>query len=162
MESIREHRDATRRDALNIALAGSRTLPRKFAYKWVEGILMALPEDSAVIMRRGLSTDINPFENDCYSMCKAMGMHVIWARPNPSKGRASVYTRDLEMVQRSDVVALFVSKQDVEMGYSGTFHLFEKAMDENKPVYAWSVSRDGSPERWGESDDENKYDWLFA
>jgi hypothetical protein len=62
------------------------------------------------------------------------------------------------MVAKADLVVLVLDEEDAEGGYSGTYHLYEKALEIDRPVYGWLATGI----RWGEHDPEGQYAHLFV
>lgn len=145
---------------MKVAIAGSRRLPAGQAPRLLIRFLAALPEDALILLRKGAFTEPGHFERDVESLCSILRLDWEWIVPRPTDetpGRASVYFRDMEMVEQADLVLLFLAPDDVIMGYSGTWHLLEKAFDINRPVYAYSVDERGNVERVGEYDPEHQF-----
>ena len=142
---------------MKVVIAGSRRLPKGQAPRLLIRFLAALPEDAIILMRRPASIDAMPgmFEIDVSGLASILHLDVEWFKPAPTDrhpGRASVFLRDIEMVRKADLVVLFVTPEEVEEAYAGTMHLLDKAMDEDRPVYAYSVDREGVIKRVGEYD----------
>jgi len=147
---------------MKVAIAGSRRLPAGQAPRLLVRFLAALPEDAIILMRRPASIDAMPgmFEIDVSGLASILHLDVEWFKPAPTDrhpGRASVFLRDVEMVSRADLVLLFFASEDVEPGTSGTSHLFDQALQQNRPVYAYAVAADGKVSRVGEYDPEHLY-----
>jgi len=146
---------------MKIAIAGSRRLPAGQAPRLLIRFLAALPADATILLRKGAYTEPGRFESDVENLCSILHMNWEWSIPNPTAttvGRAAVFLRDVEMVSRSDLVMLFFVPEDAEMGTSGTSHLFDQALQQNRPVYAYTVADDGKVTRVGEYDPDH----LFA
>ena len=146
---------------MKVVIAGSHRLPKGQAPRLLIRVLATLPEDATILMRRSMRDGVRgPFEVDVDDLCTILHMNVEWFEPAPTDrhpGRASVFLRDIEMVRKADLVILFVTPDEVENGYAGTMHLMDKAMDENRPVYAYSVDHEGKISRVGEYDPEHLY-----
>lgn len=147
---------------MKITLAGSHRLPAGTAPRALLHVLLRLPTDCLVLLRAPVSGHCGPFEADVAVVCDILGIAYEYRRPDvvQTPGRASVFARDIEMVAESDLVLVYLSPEDAETGYSGTYHLFEKALEDERPVYGWLVG-DGL-ERWGEYDPEHLYADLLA
>jgi len=149
---------------MKVVIAGSRRLPRGQAPRLLIRFLAALPEDAIILMRRGMHGQVpGPFEFDVVGLCYVLHLDVEWLEPAPTDrypGRSSVFIRDIEMVRKADLVILFVTPEEVADAYAGTMHLLDKAMDEDRPVYAYSVSQDGTVKRVGEYDPHDWYTHL--
>ena len=147
---------------MKIVIAGSRKLPDGKAPFMLIRFLGALP-DGAVVLLRCPYKEGNlpgPFEKDVAALCDALNIPVEWHAPEPtilSPGRVSVYVRDIEMVTKADLVLLFLTEEDALFGYSGTTHLMDKALDQNRPMYAYRVEKGGRVFRIGEHDPENAF-----
>lgn len=151
---------------MNIVIAGSRRLPRGQAPRLLLHLLASLSqakgEGSLVFLRSGLKR-MGTFEEDVMHLCEIL--HIPWApvRPEPDDkhpGRASVYIRDIELVDTADLVILFFTPEDAEDGYSGTYHLLDKCLDTGKPVHAYTVSQAGRVARFGDYDPDHQYEKL--
>jgi len=150
-------------DRLKITIAGSRRLPAGQAPRLLVRFLAALPHDACILLRKGAYTEPGRFERDVESLCSILRLDWEWVVPRPTDttvGRASVYFRDIEMVERSDLVLLFFVPEEATDGYSGTAHLMEKALDADRPVYSYSVADDGKVERVGEYDPDHLFHEL--
>jgi hypothetical protein len=146
---------------VKVVIAGSRRLPRGQAPRLLIRFLAALPEDAIILMRRGMHGQVpGPFEFDVAQLCHILHLKNVWFEPEPTDrypGRASVFMRDIDMVRNAELVILFVTPEEVEDVYAGTMHLLDKALDEQRPVYAYSVDQDGKVKRVGEWDPDHLY-----
>jgi len=146
---------------VNVVIAGSHRLPAGQAPRLLIRFLAALPDDAIILMRRGMNGQVpGPFEFDVAQLCYMLHLGNMWFEPAPTDkypGRKSVFLRDIEMVRKADLVILFVTPEEVEDAYVGTMHLLDKAMDEDRPVYAYSVDQDGHVKRVGEYDTQHLY-----
>lgn len=125
--------------------------------------LAELPDDAVILLRHPAKSDEpGQFEHDVSVLAGILLLEVEWHRPDTdaTPGRGSVYHRDIEMVEQSDFALLFLVPEDAEEGYSGTMHLMEKAIDAGRPVYAYTVAKDGRVERVGEYDPFHQYSHL--
>ena len=150
-------------EEVKVTIAGSRRLPAGQAPRLLVRFLAALPDDAVILLRKGLYSEPGRFESDVESLCSILRLGWEWCVPAPTDttpGRSSVYFRDIEMVDRSDLVLLFLTPEDAEEGHSGTSHVFEKALDADRPVYAYSVGEDGKVERVGEYDPDHLFHEL--
>lgn len=143
---------------MKVVLAGSRKLPAGTAPRALLHFLLRLPPDCVVLLRGPLSGHSGGFETDVEMLCRMLAIDCEFRRPNTvsTPGRASVFARDIEMVAEADLVMVFLSAEDAESGYSGTYHLFEKALDDQRPVYGWLADENGTS-RWGEFDPDHLY-----
>jgi len=147
---------------MKVAIAGSRRLPKGHAPRLLIRFLAALPEDAVVMLRRPASIDAMPgmFEMDVSVLASVLQLDVEWVKPEPTdvtRGRSSVYVRDIDMVESADLVILFFAADEVAEGYGGTQHLLDKALAANRPVYAYSVDEYGTIERVGDYDPDELY-----
>ena len=147
---------------MKVAIAGSRRLPKGHAPRLLIRVLAALPEDAVVMLRRPASIDAMPgmFEMDVSVLASVLQLDVEWVKPEPTdvtRGRSSVYVRDIDMVESADLVILFFAADEVAEGYGGTQHLLDKALAANRPVYAYSVDEFGTIERVGDYDPDELY-----
>jgi hypothetical protein len=152
---------------MKVAIAGSRRLPKGHAPLLLVTFMAKLPDRSVILLRRSMGFDPpGAFEADVSMLAAFLRFDVEWFRPEPTAmttGRASVYRRDIEMVERSDLVILFFAADEVAEGYGGTQHLLDKALDANRPCYAYSVDEFGTIDRVGEYDPDHQYaDMLMA
>lgn len=146
---------------MKIAIAGSRRLPAGQAPRLLIRFLAALPADAVILLRKGLFTEPGRFESDVEHLCSFLHMDWQWCIPElreETTGRALVYFRDMTMVEQADLVLLFFTPGDAVEGSSGTAHLMEKALEADRPCYAYTVADDGKVARVGEYDPEH----LFA
>lgn len=145
---------------MKVVIAGSRRLPAGQAPRLLVRFLAALPADAVILLRKGRYTEPGRFELDVENLCSILHMDWEWCIPAPDKrtvGRAAVFFRDIDMITRSDLVVLFFAPDEATDGYSGTAHLMDKALDGDRPVYAYSVDGDGKVNRVGEYDPEHLY-----
>jgi hypothetical protein len=151
---------------MKVIIAGSRRLPRGQAPRLLIRFLAALPDDAVILMRRPRGDGSiagsmpGPFEMDALNLCGILHLEVEWFSPEPTDkhpGRASVFLRDIDMMEKADLAILFVHEDEVETGYSGTMHLMDKALDAGRPCYAYAVSKTGKVSRVGEYDPQNLY-----
>lgn len=148
-------------------IAGSHTLP-------LVGVVLIRPLYRAggaeVLLRRGLHTSAGPLERQVERICReltAVGLPcpVTWCVPELAGGRSSVFARDIEMVSAADLVLVFLDTASVEDVYSGTYHVFEQALVQERPVYAWTVQNLGETyvvRRFGEHDPDERFAELTA
>lgn len=147
---------------MKVVIAGSRRLPMGHAPRLLVRFLAALPDDAVVMLRRPRGeTPIGHFERDVADLSGILHLDIEWWRPEPTAttvGRVSVYVRDIEMVQRSDLIILFFAADEAAgEGYGGTQHLLDKALDANRPVYSYIVDEYGNVSRLGEYDPDHMY-----
>jgi len=147
---------------MKVVIAGSRKLPEGKAPFMLIRFLGGLPDGAVVLLRRPYDQGKLPgnFEQDVEALCDALNIPVEWHAPEPTilnPGRVSVYIRDIDMVAKANLVLLFFTTEDSIYGYSGTTHLMDKALDQNIPMYAYRVEKDGRVERVGEHDPENAF-----
>ena len=146
---------------MKVAIAGSRRLPKGHAPRLLIRFLAALPEDAVILMRRPMGRGLGgKFEEDVLLLADILHLDVEWFQPAPTdltRGRSSVYVRDIDMVEKADLVILFFAADEVAEGYGGTQHLLDKALAANRPVYAYSVDEFGTIERVGDYDPDELY-----
>lgn len=134
---------------MKIVLAGSRKVdPALLRTRLVE-FLGSVPGDAVEVhLRRGVWTVPGKFEQVVARICRDMaGVTVVWHQPQLDEdrsGRASVYHRDIEMVEGADMVLLFFEPNEAVDGYSGTAHLMDKAIAAGVTVEAFSIDDDGN------------------
>lgn len=145
---------------MKVAIAGSRRLPAGQAPRLLIRFLAALPDDTLILLRKGAFTEPGRFELDVEALCSVLRLDWEWCVPRPTPqtpGRASVYFRDIDMIERADLVLLFFAPDEATDGYSGTAHLMDKALDADRPVYAYAVYENGNVTRVGEYDPEHQF-----
>jgi hypothetical protein len=150
---------------MKVAIGGSRRLPAGQAPRLLIRFLVALPADSSILLRTPMSDAPGAFERDVFAVCQAVHLDVVWYRPEPTEtttGRASVYARDIDMIAAADLVLLFFVPEEAVDGYSGTAHLMDKALDQDRIVYAYTVDGTGDVRRFGEYDPEHRYADLVS
>jgi len=125
---------------MKVALAGASqmALTREVAHHALQ-TLAALPPGTTVLLRRGRETPPGDFEMLVHELCKSLSIPVEWRVPEPG-GRSQVYLRDVEMVQAADSVICYFHHDRVMTG--GTGHVAEKALDQEKPLYAYAQMDD--------------------
>jgi hypothetical protein len=145
---------------MKVAIAGSRHLPAGQAPRLLVRFLAALPADATILLRHPrFKASPGPFERDVAGLCNILHMAHEWCVPAPSAttpGRSSVYLRDIDMVAQADLVILFFAPEEATDGYSGTAHLMDKALDQDRPCYAYTVAEDGVT-RVGEYDPDSLF-----
>jgi hypothetical protein len=107
-----------------------------------------------------MDAPIGHFERDVADLAGILHLDIEWWRPEPTAttvGRASVYVRDINMIEKADLVVLFFATDEALEGYGGTQHLLDKALDANRPVYAYIVDEYGNVSRFGEYDPDHMY-----
>lgn len=145
---------------MKVAIAGSRRLPAGQAPRLLIRFLAALPDDALILLRKGAFTEPGRFESDVENLCSFLRIDWEWCVPAPTDtvvGRAAVYYRNIDMVERADLVLLFFDPDEASHGYSGTAHLMDKSLDAGRPMYAYSVAADGKVSRVGEYDPDHLY-----
>jgi hypothetical protein len=145
---------------MKVCIAGSRRLPKGQGPRLLVRTLAALPDDAIVLLRCPMNGVPEHFENSVAGLAHVLGLEVKFYMPAPTdtaRGRASVYVRDIDMVEAADVVLLFFTPLEAHDGYSGTAHLMEKSLDADRPMYAYTVADDGAVERIGEYDPESLF-----
>lgn len=145
---------------MKIVIAGSHRLPAGQAPRLLLRFMAELPDDAMIMLRSPVEGRPGEFERAVDLLCDIARLPRKWFKPEPTDahpGRASVYLRDIEMVNQADLVLLFIAAEDAESGYSGTMHLLDKALDADRPVYAYAIDEEGNVERVGEHDPEGQY-----
>lgn len=130
---------------MKVVVAGSRALPAG-ASSFAFPLLDALTKDDWVLLRKPKYANANHFENIIAAYCRYRDVPIKWFEPNPTEetpGRASIYVRDIDMIEEADRVLLFLTRDAAIAGNSGTYHLLEKALDAEVTIDAFSVGYDG-------------------
>lgn len=125
---------------MKVTFVGSRTLDLAQVSIPLLNELTKLPDDAQVLVRSGHS-EMGQFEHLTIRLCDALGIPVATRTPEIGKGRAGVYERDISMVEESEAVIAYFDQAHVMQG--GTAHVVEKAIDKEKPVYAYQVGATG-------------------
>lgn len=149
---------------MNIAIAGSRNLPTGHAVRSLVRLLTRAPEDARILLRHPYGEGpTGEFEDGVGHVCDVLGLKVEWCEPDTPRtpGRAGVFARDIDMVAKADLVVVLLSERDAKDGYSGTMHVFEQALQQERPVYGFIVHASGVTTRWGEFDPDNLYEGLL-
>lgn len=103
--------------------------------------LESQPSNATIVLRRGNKSEPGVFEQYIAEVAVSdLWMNVEWMRPDPEHGRGATFLRDLEFVERADVVLCFFDKPEMS---GGTQHVVEAAIDKDTPVYAWGFTDDG-------------------
>lgn len=127
-----------------VVIAGSRSLPTGIAPRILIRFLAGLPDGSRVLLRRGLFSQPNLFEAQVEKVCDLIGLRVQWCQPEPSAdamlGREATFARDLQMISWADLVLCFYDVAEIGDERSGTVALVEKALREEKVVYAYALN----------------------
>ena len=132
---------------MKLALAGSRRLPSAVGPLVLARFLAGLPEDTVVLLRRGILTSPGAFEQGVADFCGLINLKVEWRQPDPEiAGRASTYIRDVAMVADADLVIGFVTDDDLaQSNQSGTVHMIEKAWQAERPAFLYdTIWHDGA------------------
>lgn len=134
---------------MKIVLAGSRKIePTLLRSRLVEFLGSVHGDAVEVHLRRGVWTAPGKFEQTVARIAHDLGgITIVWHQPvlsDDHTGRASVYLRDIEMVEGADIVLLFFEPTEAVDGYSGTAHLMDKALMAGVTVEAFSVDEDGN------------------
>lgn len=146
---------------MNAVVAGSRRLPAKIAPRLLVRFLADLPEEATVCLRQPAYSEPEAFESDVEALCRILHIPVRWYAPQPYLlpdgstriGREGVLFRDNLMVEDADVVLTFVTDEEAASEvFSGTKHLAEQALNQERVVYLYRVHPDGHVERAGEHD----------
>lgn len=145
---------------MRVVIAGSRALPRGQAPRLLARFLAKFDDGDTVLIRTPKMGEPGPFERDVIKLCELFQVEVETFTPEPTPqtpGRGSVFLRDIEMVDKADLVLLFFTPTEAVEGYSGTAHMMEKALDAARPVYAYTVSEAGEVHRLGEYDPDDLF-----
>jgi hypothetical protein len=124
---------------VNLALAASRDVNLVWAVSAALVVLNKMPKGTTVLLRRPRSGNPQSFETMVSAGARAEGLHVDWfSPPEDVAGRASVFLRDIAMIERADILLAFFSPG--REGDGGTAHLAEKAVDRGIPVWTYLVT----------------------
>jgi hypothetical protein len=129
---------------MKVAIVGSRTLDLAAVSVPLLNELTRLPQESMVLIRSPRNEPRGDFEELLVRLCKALDIDYDFYLPATGSGRAGVFERDIHMVEHADVVIAYFDPKHIMSG--GTGHVVEKAIDAEKPVYAYEVDMTG--QRW--------------
>ena len=132
-----------------IAFVGSRGVMSQHVARHVAWKMLALPPHTSILVRCSTRGDPRSFEASVEALALAAGHVVTYVRPALG-GRAAVFRRDYEMVDRADIVEAYFRHDMVMDG--GTGHVVDAAIKRDKPVRAWVATEEGSVDRVGELD----------
>jgi hypothetical protein len=150
---ICEPNSCTGRALAEVAIAGSRRLPKGHAVRLLLDFLLHLPEGDRINLRRGIGGS-GEFEHDVLRLCDILQIPVRFWTPEPTKeqpGRMATWVRDLDMAQACEVLLAFVTPDDLADA-SGTLNLIEQAWRSEVATYAYLVDEMGWPHLYGSSD----------
>lgn len=149
---------------MKVVIGANRKLPPWPAGTALLALLRQLTPEDLVLLRRPLSGYLSAFEQVIATYCQVLEIPIQFRSPDTGRthGRASVFARDIEMVAAADLVVLLMTEQEAEGDYSGTFHLYEQALQQDRPVYVWVSGPRDRLVRWGEHDPQNLYAHLFT
>lgn len=163
-----------------IAIAGSRALDPGIAprllIRFLANVSQAQPA-ATVLLRRARSKPPGPFEEQVAGLCDLVGLKLEWCYPIaeeirkfsdadgepitehlPLTGREQTFARDMDMIDRADLVLCFWHARETGDEHSGTVALANKAVDQNKVVYAYEIDGDQLVNRVGEHDPTNVWE----
>lgn len=146
---------------MRILIAGSRSIQRVPDHLMHFIRVLVSGADVINLRRPQTITDRAPIghvELAAAGACAELHVQTKWWMPEPSdrtRGRVSVFVRDIDIVAGSDLVVAILDPLYDE--YSGTNHIVEKALDQAVPVYVFTPGL----ERIGEWDSENMYGRLI-
>lgn len=106
-------------------------------------LFATLPDVVTILIRKGNRRPPQPFEAMVERLATFRRMRVEHAVPEIGRNRVGTFVRDVEMVDRSDVVLVFLDPSEDPMGDGGTAHILQRAVDANRPLYAYAVHYDG-------------------
>lgn len=123
---------------MKVAFVGSRAVEVEEIVDHLLRTLVSLPGDTVVLLRRGRKTPAGDFESLTQALCLQLHINYEWCIPDEG-GREAVFQRDISMVDKADAVVAYFAPESVFDG--GTGHVVEKAMDADRPVYAYAPTR---------------------
>lgn len=131
---------------MNVGMAASGDFPVAAAARGILRVLVGLPPNTKILLRRGLHSEPGVFETLVAQLCDSLGIEYAWRRPEPG-GRGATFRRDVSLIGAADGVIVFFHPDRIMEG--GTGHLVEKAIDANVPVWAFTYN-EGIIDRVGE------------
>jgi len=120
---------------VRVAFVGSHSLDVSIVAGHLLKTLVSLPPETVVLLRKGRTTVPGDFETLTQALCLQLHIDFEWCIPDEG-GREAVFLRDIEMVTRADAVVAYFDADSVMQG--GTGHVVDKAMDIDRPVYAYA------------------------
>lgn len=151
-----------------IVVAGSRKLPPGAAPRLLVRFLANVSQrypDAVVALRSPREKAPSTFEVQAAEVAELLGLAVEWYAPEPAvdpvtnvpvRGREQTFARDLILIQKADLVLCFWDHTETGDEHSGTVGLADKAVEFEKPVYAYSMDGD-QLERVGEFDRQDEW-----
>jgi hypothetical protein len=135
---------------VRVALAGGHNLPMELTAGHLLKILISLPPDVTILLRRPKTPGAEPgrFEREAEQLATLLNLGVEWFAPE-GVDRSQTYLRDLNMVRASDFVIAFFPTHEMT---GGTGHVVDAALSQNIAVVSWAVDPDGTLVRIGEYD----------
>lgn len=124
---------------MKIAMVGSRDLNLRVYAGAILLEVANLEPGTSVLLRKGNTTPINPFEQFVAELASRLGHPVVWCTPEVGKGREATYERDIAMADKCDAMIAFFPPDKVMDG--GTGHVVEKAIDANRRVDCYIVEK---------------------
>lgn len=125
---------------MKVAVVGNRALVLEQVVDHLLRTLVSLPVDTVVLLRKGRKTPAGDFESLTQALCLQLHINYEWCVPDEG-GREAVFQRDISMVDQADAVVAYFAPDSVMEG--GTGHVVEKAMDVDRPVFAYAPTGPG-------------------
>lgn len=105
-------------------------------------MINALPDQSTILLRVGVGTNPGPVETLAFMLARRRH-RIEWCVPETGRNRTGTFVRDIAMVDRADAVVAFLTDDEDPLGGSGTAHVIQKAVDVDRPLFAYAVSDEG-------------------
>lgn len=129
-------------DRLRILIAGSRKVKPAWVIGAVTELMNQLPP-TTFLLRTGLGTKPGPIEGMCWILAFYTDHQVDWCVPEEGRNRTGTFVRDIAMVDKSDAVIVFLHPDEDPLGDTGTAHILQKALDANRPLFAYTAGPEG-------------------
>jgi len=126
-----------------LAVAGSRHVEMGWVASPLMQLVATLPEDTTLLLRKGRSRPPQKFEAMVELLATFRGLLALYLMPEAGRNRTGTFIRDIELVDHADAVLVFLDPSEDPFGDGGTAHILQKAVDANKPLYAYAVHHDG-------------------
>lgn len=126
-----------------LAIAGSRQVHLPWVTPSLMQLVATLPSSTIVLLRGPRNQKPNPFERTVQELCEMRELLVLYVVPEAGRNRVGTFVRDVELVASADTVIVFLAPDEDPLGDSGTAHVLQKAIDQSRPLYAYTVGPDG-------------------
>lgn len=123
---------------MKVIFAAARRVPLAMIGEHLVHQLAGLPMEATVVLRAARNGQPQAFERLAAELCESLSVPVEWAKPN-GRGREATFNRDVTMVREADRLVIYVH-DDYANEASGTWHVIERAISEDKEASAYTVT----------------------